>query len=415
MGSDASPRSLHLWTVATGKVIAKSTPYDQSVDAVAFSRDGKYFATTGFTNTQAGVDRRQMALWKAATHTELRRMAVHHDWTDAPAFSPDGTLLASFGDSKTDAITLWDVASGRALGRLPGHPNTVSGLAFSPDGRLLASTTSHDSTIRIWEMATREQRLQLSGKYGDPGIAFSPDGRYLASVGRWDRVVQLWEVATGEEALRLEGHQSGVASVAFSPDGQRLATGSQDTTILVWDLSARLTRRAVRAPGRLPAEREVLWQALASPDAAAAYRAMRTLVGAPEDALAFLGGRLKPPPVPDAKQLARLIAALDSKQLAAREQAARALEQVGAAAVPALRRALVGQPPLELRRRVEALLAKLLPPGPQRETLRMLRVVETLEQIGGGEARRVLRGLTAEAWGEPVTSEARAALRRLPE
>jgi dipeptidyl aminopeptidase/acylaminoacyl peptidase len=255
----------------------------------------------------------------------------------------------------------------------------------------------------------------LQGKYGDPAIAFSPDGRYLASVGRWDRVVQLWEVATGQEALRLEGHQSGVASVAFSPDGQRLATGSHDTTILVWDLSARLTRRAAKAPGQLPAEREVLWQALASPDAAAAYQAMRTLVGAPEDALAFLDGRLKPPAPPDAKQLARLIAALDSDEFAAREQASRELEKIGAAAVPALRRASAGQPSAEQRRRVEALLAKLLPPGPPPETLRMLRMVETLEQIGGDEARRVLRGLTAEEWGELVTREARAALRRLPE
>jgi dipeptidyl aminopeptidase/acylaminoacyl peptidase len=415
MGSDARPESLHLWNVATGKVIARSTPYDQSVNAVAFSRDGRYFATTGFTSTRNGGDRRQMALWDAATRTELRRMAVHHDWTDAPAFSPDGTLLASFGDSQTDAITLWDVASGRVLGRLPGQPNSVSGLAFSPDGRLLASTTSHDSTIRLWELATREQRLELPGKYGDPALAFSPDGRYLASVGRYDPVVQVWEVATGREALRLEGHQSGVAAVAFSPDGQRLATGSHDTTILVWDLSARLNRKTAKPSGRLAAEREALWQDLTSPDAAAAYRAMRTLVGALHEALAFLDACLKPPAPAHAKHLARLIAALDSEKFAAREQASRELEKVGAAAVPALRRAVAGQPSAERRRRAEALLDTLLPLGPPLETLRLLRVIEILEQIGGGEARRLLRGLTADAWGELVTNEARAALRRLPE
>jgi hypothetical protein len=79
------------------------------------------------------------------------------------------------------------------------------------------------------------------------------------------------------------------------------------------------------------------------------------------------------------------------------------------------KRQIAGQPSAERRRRAEALLDTLLPLGPPTATLRLLRVIEILEQIGGGEARRLSRGWTADAWGEVATNEARAALRRVPE
>src|SRR5262252_5917002 len=81
-------------------------------------------------------------------------------------------------------------------------------------------------------------------------VAFSPDGRWLAS-GSNDNTVKLWEASSGKLVRSLEGHQDSVSSVAFSPDGRWLASGSNDKTVRLWDASSGRLVRSLEGHRRL--------------------------------------------------------------------------------------------------------------------------------------------------------------------
>ena len=128
--------------------------------------------------------------------------------------------------------------------RLEGHTDVVNSLTFSPDGKTLASG-SRDTKIRLWEADTGKYIRTTGSNVGIhrmlrvhtssvSSIAFNPDGSRLASGSR-DGTIRLWNAATGKHLATLRGHTDYIYSIAFSPDGSRLASGSGDDTIRLWD------------------------------------------------------------------------------------------------------------------------------------------------------------------------------------
>ncbi len=374
------------------------------VQSVAFSPDGGVLASGSWVD-------HTIRFWDVATGIQLHCIALPmpngKNYGDLPlVFSLDGKVLVSgSGDRANPSLYFWDAATGRQAGRCAFQ---ACRLALSPDGGTLASAGIDE--IRLWDMATHRERARFPAKV--VALAFAPDGRTIA-YGGIDGTVHLWEIAAAQERRTFHGHESGgrswgdfaagVATLAYTPDGRQLISGSGDTTLLVWDLYASPARAARSMPE--------LWSDLGG-DAPGAHAAVVAFLASGGETVAFLKERLRPAAAVDADRLQRLIKELDSDQFEARQRATRELEQLNETAVPALRRALSTSPSPEARRRLEEILGQLEEPSSAAQ-LRSHRAIEVLERLGTPEAKLLLQALAHGVPGARLTEDAEAALERL--
>ena len=146
-------------------------------------------------------------------------------------FSPDGSTLASIIPNNT--VVLWDLATRAERLFLRGHRESVYTFAFSPDGSMLASAGS-DSTTRLWDTRDGQSLAVLPASRPTRALAFSPDGKHLADSTETG-VVSLYELSGLREQRRLSGHVYGALNLAFHPSLPRLASSSNDKTVILWD------------------------------------------------------------------------------------------------------------------------------------------------------------------------------------
>jgi hypothetical protein len=242
-------------------------------------------------------------------------------------------------------------------------------------------------------------------------VACSPDGTLVVSGEK--NTVLVWDLRHQKPpVVELVGHQGAILSVAFTPDGKRLLSGSADTTVLVWDVNA--LRRRLPAPEPLTAKAIAAHgERLASAEAEEAFAAVIAMANEPAHALPWLRERLRPVPLIEPAQIKKWIAQLDDDDFRVRDAARQQLRKAQDLARPALAEAAKGTLSVEARNKIEALLDALKVDPPSESRLRALRGVEVLERIGTTEARQHLKQLREGDPAASLTQQARDALARL--
>ncbi len=200
--------------------------HTKSVSSVAYSPNGQQIVS--------GSDDHTVRLWNAHSGLLCHTLRGHTNAISSVAFSPNSQQIASGSNDRT--VRLWDAHSGQHRYTLSGHTNSVTSVAYSPNGQQIASG-SLDDTVRLWDTYSGQHSHTLSGDTHQrvSSVTYSPNGQQIAFTSTWDYTVRLWDAHSGQYSHTLRGHTNTVSSLAYSSNGQQIASGSWDKTVRLWD------------------------------------------------------------------------------------------------------------------------------------------------------------------------------------
>jgi WD40 repeat protein/transcriptional regulator with XRE-family HTH domain len=279
LASISNDGTAKVWDSATGRLLQTLPTWNGIISgiSIAFTPDGRYLL--------APATELALKMWDISTGKEVRRFDEtfdHRFRINSVAISPDGELVAGGGRALA-RIQIWDAATGRPVKFMAGSGTGTGNLVFARAKPLILSASGSDGKPSVWELGPRgyvgcavcgdvpasmdnsialspdETIFALGGPDGTvtlfassnaqrlltlfgpsssqiEALAFSRDGQMLASASN-DGTTTIWEVPSGRKRVTLAGHSGGVLGVVFSPDGDRVYTASRDGTVKTWDIS----------------------------------------------------------------------------------------------------------------------------------------------------------------------------------
>jgi eukaryotic-like serine/threonine-protein kinase len=222
LATGSGDHTIKLWSIEGAREIATLGSHEGVVLAVAFSPNGRTLAS--------GSEDRSVKLWDVERRKERRTLAPHAEVVQSVAFSPGGGMLAAA--VKDGTVQHWNVESGERVGRLRGHTGRIWYAAFDPDGRSLA-TASSDGTVRVWNLSECQEgeRLALHPVRLQSLVFTAGAPRLVAayqSESNYSSVVELWNLTDNPHRMSWRNSGGALMGAVLAPDGARVAVAYRD-------------------------------------------------------------------------------------------------------------------------------------------------------------------------------------------
>lgn len=221
--------SVRIWEVPSGRALGTFAGSAADINSLAFSGDGRTLC--------GGSDDKSVAVWEVATRKLLRRLKGHTARVSSVAISPDGKVIASGSWDRT--VRLWNAETGQAIKTLSAHMGYVTSVAIDGDGKTLVSAGG--DAIRLWDLASGQERQQLVGVDAVVSIALNAAGTIVAG-GGLNNSIRIWDLSTGKPVRDLRGYSYQINALGISSNGKTLALGRFGGGVKLWNLTAGTTR-----------------------------------------------------------------------------------------------------------------------------------------------------------------------------